>query len=124
MSQTPIYISELRQQDSRGKKTANLVLNLESKNSAKIQPPLKTSFRKRPENINVKLISRQNRQIIALSHLCHKQMFCRPLLSVVLFRKHTSEFTQQEGRKKRTAKRLCVTNVTGLLLGTFVVVFP
>ena len=27
-----------------------------------------------------------------------------------------SEFTQQDGRKKRTAKLLCVTNVTGLLL--------
>ena len=26
-----------------------------------------------------------------------------------------SEFTQQDGRKKRTAKRLCVTNVTRLL---------
>ena len=24
------------------------------------------------------------------------------------------EFTQQDGRKKNTAKRLCVTNVTGL----------
>ena len=35
-----------------------------------------------------------------------------------------SEFTQQDGRKKRTAKRLCVTNVIGLLLGSFVVVFP
>ena len=34
-----------------------------------------------------------------------------------------SEFTQQDGRKKRTAKRLCMTNVTGLLLGSFVVVF-
>ena len=26
-----------------------------------------------------------------------------------------SEFTQQDGRKKRKAKRLCVTNVTRLL---------
>ena len=34
-----------------------------------------------------------------------------------------SEFTQQDGRKKRTAKRLCVTNVTGLLLACFVVIF-
>ena len=34
------------------------------------------------------------------------------------------EFTQQDGRKKRTAKRLGVKNVTGLLLGSFVVVFP
>ena len=34
-----------------------------------------------------------------------------------------SEFTQQDGRKKRTAKRFCVTNVTGLLLMCFVVIF-
>ena len=31
-----------------------------------------------------------------------------------------SEFTQQDGRKKRTAKRLSVTNVTGILLACFV----
>ena len=31
-----------------------------------------------------------------------------------------SRFTQQDGRKKRTAKRLSVTNVTGLLLACFV----
>ena len=31
-----------------------------------------------------------------------------------------SEFTQQDGRKKRTAKRSSVTNVTGLLLACFV----
>ena len=31
-----------------------------------------------------------------------------------------SEFRQQDGRKKRTAKRLSVTNVTGLLLACFV----
>ena len=30
------------------------------------------------------------------------------------------EFTQQDGRKKRTANRLCVTNVAGLLLACFV----
>ena len=33
------------------------------------------------------------------------------------------EFTQQDGRKKRTAKPLCVTNVTGLLRACFVVIF-
>ena len=33
-----------------------------------------------------------------------------------------SEFTQQDGRKKRTANRLCVTNVTRLYLGCFVVI--
>ena len=37
--------------------------------------------------------------------------------------KETSKFTQQEGTKKRTAKRLCMTNVTGLLLASFVVIF-
>ena len=36
---------------------------------------------------------------------------------------YSSEFTQQDGRKKTTAKRLCVTNVTGLLLMCFVVIF-
>ena len=34
-----------------------------------------------------------------------------------------SEFTLQDGRKKRTAKRLCVTNVTLLLLASFVLIF-
>ena len=34
-----------------------------------------------------------------------------------------SEFTQQNSRKKRTAKRLCVTHVTGLLLPRFVFIF-
>ena len=34
-----------------------------------------------------------------------------------------SEFTQQDGRKKRTAERLCLTNVTRLLLACFVVIF-
>ena len=36
---------------------------------------------------------------------------------------HNSEFTQQDGRKNRTAKCLCVTNITGLLLMCFVVIF-
>ena len=35
----------------------------------------------------------------------------------------TSEFTEQDGRKKRTAKRLYVTNVTGLMLACYVVIF-
>ena len=34
-----------------------------------------------------------------------------------------SEFTQQDGRKRRTAKCVCVTNVTGLLLVCVVVIF-
>ena len=35
---------------------------------------------------------------------------------------NNSKFTQQDGRKKTTAKRLCVTKVTGLLLACFVVI--
>ena len=35
---------------------------------------------------------------------------------------NNSEFTQQDGRKKRTAKLSCATNVTGLLLLCFVVI--
>ena len=42
------------------------------------------------------------------------------LLNYDIFVKTSSEFTQQDGRKKRTAKRLSVTNVTGLLLACFV----
>ena len=34
-----------------------------------------------------------------------------------------SEFTQQDGRKKRTAERSCVTNVTRLFLTCFDVIF-
>ena len=34
-----------------------------------------------------------------------------------------SEFMQQDGRKKRTAKCLCVINVTRLLIGCFVMIF-
>ena len=36
--------------------------------------------------------------------------------SAVLSVLNITELTQQDGREKRTAKRLCVTNVTGLLL--------
>lgn len=35
----------------------------------------------------------------------------------------SGELTQQDGRKKRAAKRLSVTNVTVLLLVSFVVIF-
>ena len=34
-----------------------------------------------------------------------------------------NKFMQQDGRKKRTATHLCVTNVTGLLLACFVEIF-
>ena len=37
-----------------------------------------------------------------------------------ILRYGNSEFTQQDGRKERTAKRLSVTNVAGLLLACFV----
>ena len=40
---------------------------------------------------------------------------------VLLLNQPNSEFTQQDGRKKRTAKQLCVTNVTRLLPVGFVV---
>ena len=33
-------------------------------------------------------------------------MFCRPLLSVVLLRKHTSEFTQQKRQEEEDGKML------------------
>ena len=44
----------------------------------------------------------------------------RSLLVKLSNRDINSEFTQQEGRKKKTAKRLSVTNVTGILLACFV----
>ena len=40
-----------------------------------------------------------------------------------LLREDSGEFTQQNGRKKRTAKRLYVTNVTGLLRACFDIIF-
>ena len=62
----------------------------------------------------------QTKLLLRLSH----KVICRRLSSPVRLRKFTvSEFTQQDVRKKRTAKRLCVTNVTGLLLACFVVIF-
>ena len=42
---------------------------------------------------------------------------------IPLLARQICEFTQQDGRTKRTAKRLCATNVTGLLLTCFVVIF-
>ena len=44
----------------------------------------------------------------------------RSLLVKLRNRDINSEFTQQDGRNKRTAKRLSVTNVTGILLACFV----
>ena len=35
-----------------------------------------------------------------------------------------SDFTQQDGRKRRTAKRLCLTNVTGLPGGGGYSIYP
>ena len=48
-----------------------------------------------------------------------EEVMVRVLCSIL----HISEFTQQDGRKKRTAKQLCVTNVTRLLPVGFVVIF-
>ena len=44
-------------------------------------------------------------------------------LAQLLMADNNSEFTQEDGKKKRTAKGLCVTNVTGLSLACFVVIF-
>ena len=41
---------------------------------------------------------------------------------IPLLARQISEFTQQDGRKKRTAKRLYATIVTGLLLTCFLVI--
>ena len=67
------------------------------------------------------------------------KLFSQQLLTFLLFRdrrnvtqqcrirlhrsSNISEFTQGDCRKKSTAKRLCVTNVTGLLLACFVLIF-
>ena len=48
-----------------------------------------------------------------------EEVMVRVLCSIL----HISEFTQQDGRKKRMAKQLCVTNVTRLLPVGFVVIF-
>ena len=42
---------------------------------------------------------------------------------IPLLARQICELTQQDGRTKRTAKRLYATNVTGLLLTCFVVIF-
>ena len=52
-----------------------------------------------------------------------KKFFAAERASLHSFSFNISEFTQQGGRKKRTAKRLRVTNVTGLLFTCFVVIF-
>ena len=46
--------------------------------------------------------------------------FCFAVVVFVVFKPPISEFAQQNSRKKRMA---CVTNVTELLLGCFVVIF-
>ena len=53
-------------------------------------------------------------------HACHTRFPSPVLLRTFIW---FIEFTQQHGRKKRTANRLCVTNVEGLLLVCFVVIF-
>ena len=42
---------------------------------------------------------------------------------IISFYPFIGEFTQQDSKEKRTAKRSRVTNVTGLLLACFVVIF-
>ena len=76
---------------------------------------------------------------VAVQSLKPVKLFSQQLLTFLLFRdrrnvaqqywirlhrsSNISEFTQGDCRRKRTAKRLCVTNVTGLLLACFVVIF-
>ena len=50
----------------------------------------------------------QKSMIVVIIHWCWKVIFHREDFNNI------SEFTQRDDRKKRTAKRLCVTNVTGL----------
>ena len=52
--------------------------------------------------------------------LLSKGRALRLLLYIAIFCYGNSEFMQQDGRKETTAKRLSVTNVTGLLLACFV----
>ena len=59
----------------------------------------------------------QKSMIVVIIHWCWKVIFHREDFNNI------SEFTQRDDRKKRTAKRLCVTNVTGLWLTHFVVIF-
>ena len=59
-------------------------------------------------------------------HFYYIILLLSPMICITLKARtcmHNSEFTQQDGRKNRTAKCLCVTNVTGLLLMCFVVIF-
>ena len=50
----------------------------------------------------------QKSMIVVIIHWCWKVIFHREDFNNI------SEFTQRDDRKKRTAKRLCATNVTGL----------
>ena len=59
----------------------------------------------------------QKSMIVVIIHWCWKVIFHREDFNNI------SESTQRDDRKKRTAKRLCVTNVTGLWLTHFVVIF-
>ena len=45
------------------------------------------------------------------------------LMECTIINSIISEFMQQDGRKKRTANRLCVTNMTRLLLTCLVMIF-
>ena len=56
-----------------------------------------------------------------MSDSCNPEFPLWPLAVVLLFT--VSEFMKDDGRKKRTAKHLCVTNITGLSLACYVVIF-
>ena len=60
--------------------------------------------------------SEKNRELLFIGNVFKNSDICACCFT-------NSELTQQDGRKKRTVKHLCVTNVTGLLLMCFVVIF-
>ena len=58
-----------------------------------------------------------------ISTIPYKIKFCYTFIMLSKPLTVNSEFTQQDGRKKKTAERSCVTNVTRLFLTCFVVIF-
>ena len=58
-----------------------------------------------------------------ISTIPYKIKFCDTFIMLSKPLTVNSEFTQQDGRKKKTAERSCVTNVTRLFLTFFVVIF-
>ena len=61
-----------------------------------------------------KKICLKMKELESNSHTFSAGDFQSEITDQLLSNDNNSEFTQQDGRKKRTAKCLCVTNVTGL----------